>query len=664
MKKTSILLGLVTMSFFASAQLPVRMALYEEFTGENCPPCAATNPGLDALLAANPTKVIALKWQVPIPSAPSATWSLYRTNQAEINWRYQGSGYGYQSQNTATTAPTNGINSAPSGKMNGDNVWVYGAASNHPANLTTAAINAAQTATTPFSINMGVSWDATFDNAVVTVTVSSAATFTCAGPLMYRLCLVERRIEFATPSGSNGEKLFHDVVRKSYPTTTSGTVVTGMGTALPTSWTNGQTQTFTLNCAIPSYIVDKGEMAFVGFIQDDANKKIWQANRTAQPAIPNEAKAVAVNISSVMCTNTLQPTVSIKNNGANAITDMTITPYFNGTPGSNIIWTGNLAIGATTNIAMNVVNPIAGSNTFSFNIINVSGGDVVMSNNSARAMFLNSTNYATVAVNEGFQATTFPPTNWTLFNPDGGTNTFVRATNAGGFGLSTSSTRIFVNGAGNGLTDHLVLPPTSLTGTVAPQLTFDLAYCQVSSGNNDRLEVFVSGNCGTTWTSVYMNQGASMATAPLNNATAFVPTATQWTAVTVSLPTFANNPGVIVRFAVTPNNGNQLYLDNINLKESASSVGLNTENALGYEFELFPNPATDDINLRISSKQSSNATVKVVNALGQIVYTDNTTLNEGTTGIRIDSKEFAPGFYQVILESNNSRVVKKVSITK
>jgi hypothetical protein len=405
-------------------------------------------------------------------------------------------------------------------------------------------------------------------------------------------------------------------------------------------------------------------MAFVGFIQDDSNKRIWQANRTNQPAIPNEAKAMAVNISSVLCTNTLQPTVSIKNNGANTITNMTITPYLNGTPGSNILWSGNLAIGATTNIPMNVINPIAGSNTFSFNIINVSGGDVVTSNNTASMLFLNTTNYSSVEVNEGFQVATFPPANWTLFNPDGGTNTFVRATNAGGFGLSTASTRIFVNGAGNGLTDHLVLPPTSLTGTVAPQLTFDLAYCQVSTGNNDRLEVFVSGNCGTSWTSVYMNQGASMATAPLNNATAFVPTATQWTAVTVSLPTFANNPGVVVRFAVTPNNGNQLYLDNINLKESASSVGLSTENALGYEFELFPNPATDNINLRVTSKQTTNASVKVVNALGQLVYSENKTLFEGTTGIQIDSKEFAAGFYQVILESNNSRVVKKVSVTK
>ncbi|MFZ9453867.1 MAG: hypothetical protein ACO27Q_01410, partial [Bacteroidia bacterium] len=122
MTKTRTLLVILALSCTAFAQTP-RLCLYEEFTGENCPPCAATNPGLNTLLASatNSTKAVAIKWQVPIPSAPSATWSLYQTNKADINWRY--STYGY------------GINSAPSGRMDGRNVTVFGAASDHPANL-------------------------------------------------------------------------------------------------------------------------------------------------------------------------------------------------------------------------------------------------------------------------------------------------------------------------------------------------------------------------------------------------------------------------------------------------------------------------------------------------------------------------------------------------
>src|SRR3954465_405072 len=107
MKKNLLTLCVAVIGMSAIAQSP-RMSLYEEFTGETCPPCAATNPGLNKILLApqNATKVIPIKWQVPIPSVPSATWSLYKTNKLDIDWRYKGvsaGGYGYVSQNTAAT---------------------------------------------------------------------------------------------------------------------------------------------------------------------------------------------------------------------------------------------------------------------------------------------------------------------------------------------------------------------------------------------------------------------------------------------------------------------------------------------------------------------------------------------------------------------------------
>src|SRR4051812_5283975 len=98
MKKSLLILLLAVTAAFR-AQTP-RMSLFEEFTGETCPPCAATNPGLNALLLSpvNEKKIIAIKWQVPIPSVPSNTWSLYKTYRGGIDWRYRSSGsggYGY-----------------------------------------------------------------------------------------------------------------------------------------------------------------------------------------------------------------------------------------------------------------------------------------------------------------------------------------------------------------------------------------------------------------------------------------------------------------------------------------------------------------------------------------------------------------------------------------
>ena len=75
MKKNILLTTLMIAGMTAFAQTP-RLSLCEEFTGENCGPCAGTNPGLQTILNANAAKIIAIKWQVAIPSAPSATWSL------------------------------------------------------------------------------------------------------------------------------------------------------------------------------------------------------------------------------------------------------------------------------------------------------------------------------------------------------------------------------------------------------------------------------------------------------------------------------------------------------------------------------------------------------------------------------------------------------------
>lgn len=125
MKKFVPAFMMLVLGLSLSAQSP-RVSLYEEFTGETCPPCAATNPGLNTLLlsATNANRIVAIKWQVPIPSAPTKTWSLYQTDKTEIDWRWKSAAsgnYGY--------VPA--INSAPSSKIDGREATVFGATSGH-----------------------------------------------------------------------------------------------------------------------------------------------------------------------------------------------------------------------------------------------------------------------------------------------------------------------------------------------------------------------------------------------------------------------------------------------------------------------------------------------------------------------------------------------------
>ncbi len=666
MKKTSIFFGLMALGFFATAQ--TRMALYEEFTGENCPPCASTNPGLNTLLAANASKVIPIKWQVPIPSAPSNTWSIYQQSKNMIDWRWRlttSPGYGYPCVLCSPTVAY--INSAPSGRMDGQEMNAFGGTSNHPGNLTATHINNAQAVATPFSISFAAPvWDAAFNTATVVATVTSSAVFNAVGAFKFRLVLVERVVNFPTASGTNGEKDFYDPVRWAYNTTPAvpTTTISDFGVVLQSSWAAASSTVLTWTCTIPASVYDKGQMAFVGFLQDDGNKKVYQAARTAQPLIPNDAKAMSVATGGAFtCTNTINPTATVKNNGANAITAMTVTPYMNSVAGTPVVWTGNLAVGATTVIQMGPESTSNGTNTYSVTVTDVSGGDVVMTNNGTSAKFINTNTYNTAPVVEGFVSASFPPTGWGTVNTPNAQYAWERSTAAGGFGTSSESSRIFINWTPTGQSQEMYMPGQNFTGTVNPTIKFDLSYTRLNNSSTDMLEVQTSTNCGANWTSVWTNSGASMSTTPNNSVSLNIPTASQWSLVSVSMPQYAGNATVMFRFKATGGGGNVIWVDNVNLVEGGTA-GVNSIANSADAFDVYPNPASNDVNVKIVSNNALTSTIKVLNNLGQVVIAKNVSLNAGSNTVNIDTKQLASGIYYVNYDSGNGTVTKKLTITK
>lgn len=659
MKKNLLTLSLVVLGMSMLAQTP-RLSLFEEFTGETCPPCAATNPGLNTLLASptNTPKVVAIKWQVPIPSAPSNTWSLYRTNQAEIDWRWKSAAsgnYGYPSQNTAATAITDGINSAPSGRLDGQHQWTFGAASDHPANLSNAAISTAQSYTSAFSITMTRDWNSTGTAITLTVNIVATAPFTAVGNLVFRTVMVERLIQFSVQPGTNGEKDFEDVAIKSFPSLQAGT-------PMASTWTIGQTQTFTLNCAIPSYTRKKEQIAFVGFIQDDGNRKVAQAVRADKAQLTNDAVAIGAKVP-VTCNNSISPEITVMNNGVSTITNLTITPYSDGTAGGVTIWTGSLASGASTTIPLNAITTatVSGSHTFSYNITAMNGTDFNLTNNSAKVTYLVAGNYQGTPVQEGFVLGAYPPAGWTVVNPDNGP-AWNRNPAIGAYALSFECTKYdFFNNTVIGDKDELYLPPVDLTGADVPQLTFDVAYAQRTFNSNDMLDVFVSDNCGSTWTNVYNSSGTALTSAqPI--ATSYTPAPNEWKTETVNLTGF-DKANVIVKFVTTNDNGNNMYLDNVNLAQP-NPTGIRKLNASQMNVTLYPNPTNGITTVKVNTVKGGEAKLAVVNTLGQLVLEKQITLNEGANTIQIDAKDFASGIYNISLDTQSGSIVKKLTVTK
>lgn len=637
---SSALLFLLCLGTFA--QTP-RLCLYEEFTGETCPPCASANPILNQLLASptNSTKVVALKWQVPIPSAPSNTWSLYQTNKGEINSR----------------ASLYGINSAPSGRMDGQNTTVFGASSDHPSGLNNTVISTAQSYTSPFSVTMARAWGTGCSAVNLTVNIQASANFTAVGNLVFRICMVERMINFSVQPGTNGEKDFEDVVIKSFPTLQGGT-------PMVKNWITGQTQSFTISCPVPAYVRKKSEIAMVGFIQDDGNKKVAQAVRADKQAVPADALAVIGASVNLTCGNIITPTITIKNTGPNAFSAATITPKNDGIATTPVNWSGNLAPGASTTIVLNNVNAAStsGSHVFSFDVdLNVPIFNLTANNNTAT--YIVASNYQGTPVAEGFISNTFPPSNWGVLNADGGSSTWARTTATGAYNKSQEAVKYdFYTNNNIGDVDELYLPPMNLTGSGNPILSFDLAYATRNVNSTDQLDFFASSDCGATWTNFYSKSGNNLQTVSNFYTNAFTPDAfdsTQWRTELITLTGF-NKPNVISKFVVTNSKGNNLYLDNINL--SSGNVGLNKLSKNNLSFNLSPNPANNEVIIQLDANSSSDSKISISNALGQLVYIKNVS-NENHS-ILVDTKEFANGIYMVSLESAKARSTQKLIIAK
>jgi hypothetical protein len=670
MKKSLPLFVLLFLAAASNAQ-STRMVLFEEFTGENCVPCANSNPGINNTLAdpANVNRVAAIKWEVPIPSAPSKNTSLYQTNKAEINWRHLGwnggyssttinaptaNGYGYPSQWVSTDPVSSGVNSAPQGRLDGQYLWSFGAGSNHGANLSTGAINNAANVPSPFTINMVRAWNSDATAITLTITVTASMNYTATGALVFRTVMVEKLVEFSTPSGSNGEKSFHDVAIKSFPNIQNGT-------ALASTWNVNDTHTFTLNCVIPTYARKKTEIGFVGFIQDDGTRKVEQAAKLDKSALPNDAAAIS-GVVQPACAGVVNADIVVKNTGLNPITTMTITPFVDNNPATITNWTGNLAPGASATITMNPFNsPSAnGGHVFSYSISSIGANDLDSGNDVFSANFLVANNYQNMPVVETFDGT-FPPAAWTSLDTDP-TSTWVKSTDAGAYGLTSESMLMsFYTNTHSGEVEDMILPPVDLSGAATPVLDFVYAYARRHVNNPDKLEILVSKDCGTNWTKIFDREGLALASVLTDRTNPFVPTAAEWRQESIELTDF-NNATVLVKFRTTNRNGNNLYIDDINLRQPGNA-GIAEINGKAITASIYPNPSNGSAVINAMSQVSGEGSVTVVNVLGQPVYTRKVQLKAGSNNIQVELGTQSQGIYYVTLQSGKTSVTKKLTVT-
>lgn len=292
---------------------------------------------------------------------------------------------------------------------------------------------------------------------------------------------------------------------------------------------------------------------------------------------------VPVNGSST-CNNSVTPKITLSNTGSTTITSAKILYKMDALVTQTLNWSGSLASGTSTVLTLNTYSGLTNaSHTFSATVTSPNNGtDGNSANNTLISTFtvITAPVGATLPFTERFDAVTFPPTGWlkTSANVASSSATWTRTTNTTGIPVvpTTSACALMDNFFNSvdltGQLDALRTPALSLVGAnSSARVVFDRSHRMYGPSNIDSLNIYISTDCGGTWTRLYTKGGAQLATVAGNFTTAFTPTVnSQWARDSVSLSAYVGQPSVYLKFESRSGWGNNLYLDNINVMYTPS----------------------------------------------------------------------------------------------
>ena len=263
---------------------------------------------------------------------------------------------------------------------------------------------------------------------------------------------------------------------------------------------------------------------------------------------------------------------------------------------------------------------------------------------------------------EGFESINFPDNyNFFVENDDAG-NTWELTSTAASSG--TKSLKLNNYNVEAGTEDRFVSGTIDLS-VVDPSddflLTFKYAYKKRNSTDDEWLRVYVSKDCGETWSLRKNIHGNGLGTE--TSSSSYTPTSdSEWTTVSITNITstyFVEN--FRYKFQFDGENGNNIYIDDINLYPASwlGTANLNLET----ELTVYPNPTNDILNINFVSPKSQSVTIDLYNAVGQkisSIFTGNVDsgINDYTTSI----SSLANGIYYVKISSDS--FIKTVKLTK
>lgn len=300
-----------------------RTVVLECFTSTTCGPCASANPALDNLINNNADKLIAIKYHVNWPAAGDP-----------MNLHNPG--------DVSSKVSFYSINAVPYSV--GDGTWVGNSGS-----VSQAMINQWAAVDSPIDMRMTYYFNAAQDTMFVVV-MGRASSAINSNSLKLNISVIEKTMEYATAPGSNGERIFHNVMKKLLPSA-AGTSIAAMEA--------GDYFAYKYSWALAN-VMNVSELTAVAWLQDGTTKQMIQGCKSSDDVQPFFAKQAKISkldhTKKTICSSSVNPDIYVTNFGSETINSLAVNVSVNGTSIADLTWQGNIDFGKTAKINFGELN--------------------------------------------------------------------------------------------------------------------------------------------------------------------------------------------------------------------------------------------------------------------------------------------------------------------
>lgn len=425
---------------------------------------------------------------------------------------------------------------------------------------------------------------------------------------------------------------------------------------VPSGELEWQTDTISLVEAENNANIDGIQLAFIGLNGGGNNIYLDDVSVRQIEKEANDASLIDIRASTLTCNDVTTINFDVRNVGFEIIESMTIAYQINDSSATQVL-SNEIGIDLIKEFSIGV--PIEeGDNNLTITITQVNDTLDIGPTRNSLSYVVNRDNskdqYPLVADFETPNSWTIrPATNTPIWRHDTVLTSQNIVLNANGFEQTQK-----------GIEDWLISPELLMSDLDTAGITFKVAHAK-RAGFNDRLRLLVSTDCGENYDiSSPLFDAVSDSLATVESDTSWEPTSeSHWQEFKVDLKRYVPFSGVRLAFVFTNDNGNNLFLDDINIgyKPELTEEKLN-------RFSLFPNPASSVVNIAFNLSERQNIELFVFDVSGRLVYAEEMrNVIDQVYDLRVPEKFQVPsqgGFYFVKVVGNNINQVERLYIRR